>query len=51
MKQEFQTYARCLLQQDIDPQNAYEASCDEFDLDYDSQEVESWFDEVEEAAL
>ena len=50
MKTQFQTYASCLLSADIDPQNAYEAACDEFDLDYDSVEVESWFNEIEETA-
>lgn len=49
MKTEFQQYASALLQEHIDAQNAYEAACDEFDLDYDSQEVESWFEELEAA--
>jgi hypothetical protein len=49
MKTLFQTYASALLQKDIDPQNAYEAACDEFDLDYDSPEVESWFEQLEAA--
>jgi hypothetical protein len=47
MKTQFQQYASSLLQEQIDPQNAYEAACDEFDLDYDNQEVESWFNELE----
>ena len=49
MKTQFLTYASSLLQEQIDPQNAYEAACDEFNLDYDNQEVESWFNELEAA--
>ena len=49
MKTQFQTYASSLLQEQIDPHNAYEAACDEFNLDYDNQEVESWFNELEAA--
>lgn len=48
MKQEFQAYASCLLQQGIDSQNAYEAAVDEFELDYNNLEVETWFNEIDD---
>jgi len=49
MKSKFQQYASSLLQANIDAQNAFEAACDEFNLDYDSEEIEAWFEEIQAA--
>jgi hypothetical protein len=51
IKRKFKQYALCLLQDGVDPQNAFEATCDELNLDWaDVDKVaraEQWFEEVE----
>ena len=52
---DFKTYANSLLEKGIDSQNAFEAVVDEFEIDWDDQEMityaEEWFLEVEQALI
>lgn len=55
LRSDFKLYASSLLEEDIDPQNAFEATVDEFEIDWDDQEMityaEEWFLEVEQALI
>lgn len=50
---DFQSYSNSLLEEGIDPQNAFEAAVDEFEIDWNDEEMityaEEWFSEVEQA--
>jgi hypothetical protein len=50
---DFQSYSNSLLEEGIDPQNAFEAAVEEFEIDWDDQEMvtyaEEWFLEVEKS--
>jgi hypothetical protein len=52
---DFKSYVNSLLKEGIDPQNAFEAAVDEFEIDWDDQEMvtyaEEWFLEVEQALI
>jgi hypothetical protein len=52
---DFKSYASSLLEEGIDPQNAFEAAVEEFEIDWDDQEMvtyaEEWFLEVEQALI